>query len=110
MTDTAPAGLDVQMQEALDRLADVHAEMLRPVDVTLALREAVADAAGHPDTWAAVIRGARAAATVSAGGRRLGPVRRWIGRAVVTLAVAAVVYSVGGWGALSRVLWPEDQQ
>jgi len=73
------------------------------VELTAALQQGLISAASDPDTWAAMVRGARSATERRAGRWVLGSVWAVTRKGLLLLALGMSIYSVGGWTALAAL-------
>lgn len=105
---TDPPGWDQEAIEkhiglVLERIDDVAAASLTPQDVATAVREGITSALSDPATWEAAAGGVRASTEHHAGQWMVGAVWSVVRKALWFTAAGLVVYSVGGWSALTAV-------
>ena len=92
------------MGYVLTRLDELQQHALTPDDITQALQTAIAQAASNPDTWAAAVAGARKATESHAGRWLVGSLWAVTRKGIVIVTLGMLIYSVGGWSALSATL------
>ena len=102
--DSGPETEPMTITALADRIDDLHVELRAlPVELTAALQQGLISAASDPDTWAAMVRGARSATERHAGRWVLGSVWAMTRKGLLLLALGMIVYSVGGWTALTAL-------
>lgn len=97
-----------QMGMVIDRVEEVAKAALTPQDVASAVRDGITAALADPGTWAAAAGGVRASTERHAGQWMLGAVWAVVRKAALFTLAGLVVYSVGGWSALSaawKAVW-----
>lgn len=104
----APQGWDqeafeLQLGLVLERVDDVAQAALTPKDVAAAVRDGITAALADPATWAAAVGGMRASTEEHAGRWMVGAVWSVVRKLALFTLAGLVVYSIGGWSALSAV-------
>lgn len=103
--DLGPETEPVTIAALADRIDGLHVELRQlPIELTSALQQGLISAASDPDTWAAMVRGARSATERHAGRWVLGSVWAVTRKGMLLLALGMIVYSVGGWAALTALV------
>lgn len=93
-----------QMGMVMERVDDVAQAALTPQQLTTAVRDGITAALSDPATWAAAVSGMRASTEEHAGKWMVGAVWAVIRKLALFTMAGLVVYSIGGWSALSA-LW-----
>lgn len=102
--DSEPETEPMTIAALADRIDGLHVELRQlPIELTSALQQGLITAASNPDTWAAMVRGARSATERHAGRWVLGSVWAVTRKGLLLLALGMIVYSVGGWTALTAL-------
>lgn len=102
--DAGPDTEPMTIAALADRIDGLHVELRQlPIELTSALQQGLITAASDPDTWAAMVRGARSATERHAGRWVLGSVWAMTRKGLLLLALGMIVYSVGGWTALTAL-------
>lgn len=96
--------IEAHLGLVLERIEAVEQAALKPADITASVRAGIAEAACNPDTWAAAVSGIRASTEHHAGRWLVGAMWSVLRKALVVIVIGMLVYSVGGWSALSA-LW-----
>lgn len=100
--DSGPETEPMTIAALADRIDGLHVELR--VELTAALQQGIISAASDPDTWAAAIRGMRSATERHAGRLMFGVVWGTLRRVAAIVAIGMLIYSIGGWTALSGLL------
>lgn len=100
--DSGPETEPMTIAALAERIDGLRVELR--VELTAALQQGLISAASDPDTWAAMVRGARSATERHAGRWVLGSVWAVTRKGLLLLALGMIVYSVGGWAALTALL------
>jgi hypothetical protein len=95
---------EAQLGLVLERVDEVAQAALTPKQVADAVRDGITAALADPATWAAAMGGMRASTEEHAGRWMVGAVWSVIRKMALFTLAGLVVYSVGGWSALSA-LW-----
>lgn len=95
---------EAQLGLVLERIDDVASAALKPKDVADAVSAGIKSALADPTTWTAAASGARASTEKHAGQWMVGAVWAVVRKAFWFTLAGLVVYSVGGWSALTA-LW-----
>lgn len=102
--DLGPETEPMTIAALADRIDGLHVELRQlPIELTSALQQGLITAASDPDTWAAMVRGARSATERHAGRWVLGSVWAVTRKGLLLIALGMIVYSVGGWAALTAL-------
>lgn len=110
ITDKPAAGgwdqnvFEEQLGLVLERVDDVAQAALTPKQVADAVRDGITAALADPATWAAAMGGMRASTEEHAGRWMVGAVWSVVRKLALFTLAGLVVYSVGGWSALTA-LW-----
>ena len=99
--DSGPETEPMTIAALAERIDGLRVELR--VELTAALQQGLISAASDPDTWAAMVRGARSATERRAGRWVLGSVWAVTRKGLLLLALGMIVYSVGGWTALTAL-------
>lgn len=103
--DLGPETEPMTIAALADRIDGLHVELRQlPIELTSALQKGLITAASDPDTWAAAIRGMRSATERHAGRMMFGVVWGTLRRVAAIVAIGMLIYSIGGWTALSGLL------
>lgn len=92
-----------QLGLVLERVDQVAEAALTPKDMATAVRDGITAALADPATWAAAMGGMRASTEEHAGRWMVGAVWSVIRKLALFTLAGLVVYSIGGWTALSSV-------
>lgn len=92
-----------QLGLVLERVDEVAKAALTPQDVATAVRDGITAALSDPATWAAAVGGMRASTEEHAGRWMVGAVWSVVRKLAFFTLAGLVVYSIGGWSALSAV-------
>ena len=98
-----PDVLEGHLGLVMDRIDGVARAALTPQDVATAVRDGIAAALADPATWAAAAGGVRASTEKHAGQWMVGAVWSLLRKTLFFVAAGLLVYSIGGWSALSAV-------
>lgn len=103
--DAGPETEPLTISALADRIDGLHIELRQlPIELTSALQQGLITAASDPDTWSAAIRGMRSATERHAGRLMFGVVWGTLRRAVAVVAIGMLIYSLGGWTALTAFI------
>lgn len=92
---------EAQLGLVLERVDEVAQAALTPQDVAAAVRDGITAALADPATWAAAAGGVRASTERHAGQWMVGAVWSLMRKIAFFLLAGMLVYSVGGWSAVS---------
>lgn len=99
----SPDVLEGHLGLVMERIDDVAKAALTPQHVATAVRDGIAAALADPATWAAAAGGVRASTEHHAGQWMVGAVGALLRKALFFIAAGLLVYSIGGWAALTAV-------
>jgi len=98
-----PDVLEEHLGLVMGRIDEVAKAALTPQHVATAVRDGIAAALADPATWAAAAGGVRASTEKHAGQWMVSAVWSLLRKVLFFIAAGLLVYSIGGWSALTAV-------